>query len=41
MITLESAGGNEAQLKQALHEVQDLTPWSRYLGTYPVLIDTP
>jgi chorismate mutase / prephenate dehydratase len=37
LITLESEQGEENRLKEALKMVQDSVPWSRSLGSYPVL----
>ena len=37
LVTLESDQKRESELELALKKVQDNTPWSRHLGTYPVL----
>jgi prephenate dehydratase len=40
LITLECDQKREQELEQALKKVQENTPWSRHLGTYPLLKQT-
>ena len=38
LVTLESELGEESRLKDALDLVQKTTPWSRSLGSYPIVV---